>query len=366
MDIDSTDFRRQNAASPSKTPLAQSSRKRAIQEVEPEQPASFPSRKRRAISDTSGDDTLVSKTPMEMPLADPSRKRSIEDVEAAPPTTSTPKRRRMSPNSDSYELPLSNPFDPLERSTPSPLLGSVKTPTEDRTTGVMPDPISLGHESQSYGDPTTVVFRPYDTEKPSLGLGAESEALDSGTNPEAANTDDQSTARLRDHDAALDVDYEMQRRDNNGSVPSKPEPQGEHLVHVEEDRGDKTMDSKHLRCQTTSNVIQSNSDRTEQTATSIVIPVQIPQRNPVGYQELLQDGNAMNVPVIRNKRKGGHKPSTKGPKAPQLETQREQGKRKPLTEGRNNWASKQQREQQAYVGRLRSGIGDRKHKEPSK
>ena len=137
-------------------------------------------------------------------------------------------------------------------------------------------------------------------------------------------------------------------------------------MHVEEERGDKGMDSEHLRSQMTSNVIQSNGDRTEQTATSVLMPVQIPQRNPGGNQELLPDGDAIHVPVIRNKRKGGREPSTKGPKAPPPEPQREQGKRKPPNKGRKNWASKQQREQQAYVGRLRSGVGHRKHKEPSK
>ena len=43
-DIDSNDLIRQNSASPCKTPLTQPSRKRAIQELEPEQPVSFPSK----------------------------------------------------------------------------------------------------------------------------------------------------------------------------------------------------------------------------------------------------------------------------------------------------------------------------------
>lgn len=166
--------------------------------------------------------------------------------------------------------------------------------------------------------------------------------LDGGTNSEPTDTDDQPTAHLRDHDAALDVGNEMQKRDNDGSIPSKPEPQGEHHVHVGEDRRDKAVDSERLRSQMTSNVIQSNGDRTEQTATSVAIPVQIPQRNPEGNQELLPDGDAMHVPVIQNKHKRGRKPSTK---APPSEPQREQGKRKPPTKDRKNWASKQQREQ---------------------
>ena len=107
-----------------------------------------------------------------------------------------------------------------------------------------------------------------------------------------------------------------------------------------------------------------SGDRTKQTAIAIVILLQIPQGQSAANQELSPDEGRMNVPVIQRKRKGGRKPKSR--EASQSVPQLEQGKRKPSTKGRKNRQSKPEREKQAYVGRLRSGVGERKHETPSK
>ena len=351
MDIDPEDIAYQTSTSPTKTPPADPSRKRRIDEVEDEQPANSPSKKRRASPGAVGDDSLISGPPSKTSLAEFSRKSSIEGVEDAPPATSSPKRKRTPREFNGKDLASSSPFDPSERSTPTPFTRSEKP---------------LRQESPSYEDPTTVVFRSNVTKWPALQSGSQSEATDGRRNPEASITDDQPTADLRDHDAALNGSSETQEPGNDGLGPPEPDSQGERPVHPEEDPNDMIIDFENPRDQTTINVVHDSGDRTKQAAIAVVIPLQIPQGQPAADQELSPDEGTMNVPVIQRKRKGGRKPGTKSRKAPQSVPQLEQGKRKPPTKGRKNRQSKPEREQQAYVGRLRSGVGERKHKMPSK
>ena len=354
MDVDSDDRGRPT------TSLATSSRKRSIEEAEYEQHARFPTKRMRASSGSSGEDSVRSNNPKETPLVEPSRKRSIGDVADVPPITSMHKRQRLSPKTDSG-LPPSSPFDPPEQSTPSLLPRQDQTPTEASTTDEMPDPTRLGHQFPSYEDPTTVIFKPNDARNLIVGSGPQSGVIGDGRNLEATNTESRSTVHTR---AAFNVDNQSQEHDNNIHTPIKPEPQDKHRVHVEDDQEDTTVDSEHSRDRTTSPIIQGSNDRGEQTAVSVVLPV--PQHSLVANQELLRDQDTTNIPVMQNKRHRGRKPGIKGANISQSGSQRRQGKRKPSTRIRKNRVSKPQREQQAYVGRLRSGVGDRKHKKPSK
>lgn len=403
MDKDSDSFKHQKSASPPKIPLVDPSRKRGIEGVDDEQPASSPYKKMRVSSDTCGDEPLVSSPPVETPLvefsrkssiedvedalptsspsesrqipsssggdepltsspftetprADPSRKRSIEDVEGAPPTTSSPKRKRTSPNPGGSEVPLSSPFDPLERSTHNHFPRLKKIPIEDRSRGRTTDPAPLRQESPSCEDPNTVIYRPNDVEVPALKSGSQTDATDAGRNPNG-----QPTAHFRDRGAALNGSSETQKPGNDGPVPPEPESQGENHIHVKEDSDDMVIDSENPRDQTTIHVMHNGGDRTVQTAISVVIPVQIPQRQVAANQEHPPEGDSMNVPVTQRKRKGGRKLGPNGRNAPQSEP-----RRKPPTKDRKNRQSKPERQQQTYVGRLRPGVGERKHKKPSK
>ena len=159
---------------------------------------------------------------------------------------------------------------------------------------------------------------------------------------------------------------ETQERDDDGLTPIKSESQDEHDIHVEEEGVDTPMEPEHPRDHMASNVIQSSGDRREQTAISVVVPIQQSQHNATADQQLSRDPNTLNVPIVRNKRNGGRKPNTEGANVPLPDSQRKQEKRKPPTNGQKNRTSKPERDQQTYVGRLRSGVGDRKHKKPSK
>ena len=365
MDVDSDNIRHQTPISSNTTPQAQSSKKRNNEEVGDEQQARPLYKKRRVLSDNSGDASVVSNTPEKTSLADPSRKRNIADVEDEPPTISIPKRKRVSPDSGNG-LPLSSPFNTPERSTPSPLPRLDERPTEDLTTGARPDTMRLGHESPSYENPTTVIFRPNDTARPDLRLGLQPQPINKGRIAEGTNTYNQSIAPPSSHGAVMDACNETQERDNNGLTPTNSESQDEHDIHVEDERVNETIETEHPRDQMASNVIHSSGDRREQTAISVVIPIQQSQHNETADQRLSRDLNTTNVPIVRNKRNGRRKLNTKEANIPLSDSQRKQEKWKPPTKGRKDRGSKPEREQQTYVGRLRSGVGDRKHKRPSK
>ena len=108
------------------------------------------------------------------------------------------------------------------------------------------------------------------------------------------------------------------------------------------------------------------TDRQEQNAISVIIPLRIARYESGEAQELSLDVDTVNIPVTRNKRKRGRKLSTKGRKVPQSEPQHKIWERKSSAKGRELRQQKPKREQQAYVGRLRSGVGKRKHNKPSK
>lgn len=360
MDVDSDSFTSRTPPSQSKTALAPSLKKRSFAEVEVEQPAIFPSKKRRALLVTSsGNDSLVLNPLEETPQADLSRKRGIEDLEDAPPTASTPKRQRTTLSLGIKEFPTSSPFDPPERSTPSPLSRPDETPTEDMTIDITSVRTPLGPEPPSYEDPTTITFRPSGTVRSALTSGPRLEVIDNGINVEVTKTNHQQTVHLIDHGAAVSVENRTQEHGDNESTPIKTEPQDENHRHVEEDQGGTAADPEQSRNQMTSHAIRIGGNRTEQTATSVVIPVQRPQ-------QLSRDQVAMNIALVRNKHNGARKPSTEGPQVPRPESQGRQGKRKPPSKGRKSQARKPQRERQAYVERLRSGVGGRKHRKPSK
>lgn len=408
MGIESDDLGHQTSAPPIKFPLADPSRKRGIEGVGDEQPASSPSKKRRASPDTGDDDSLISSPPIEtlladssskrsienvenaspassscksrpMPsnsggdespmsspsteilLADPSGKRSIEEVKDAPPTTS-PKRKRTPPSSGGHELPPSSPLDPPERSTPTPF--PRKTPIKNRTRGEIsePSPLRQLQGCPAYEHPTTVILKPNHIAGPTLQSISQSEAGDGARNPKANNT----IVHLRDYDPTANGGSETQEPGNDRSVTPEPESRGQHDTHVEEDPDDLMIDSEHPRDQMTSNVRPNHGDRTVQTAVSVVIPLKTPQRQPAAKRELSAVEDTRKAPAIQRKRKSGRKPGTKGRKAPQSERQGEGEKRKAPNKDRKNQQSKPERELQAYVGKLRSGVGERKHRKASK
>ena len=354
MDLESDVFgHRASAPSSTKMPLADSSRKRGIEDVSDEQSASS-APKRRRTSDTVGNSSPISGPPMK-------RKRSIEEAEDAPPTTSSPKRQRTPPYSSGNELSPSSPFDPPERSTPTPSPRLDNTPTENRTRGELPDPAPL---HQEYEDTTTVVFRPSEVEEESaLQSGSQSEVMDRRRSPEARNPGDQPISRMRDHEAAPNGGSKTQKSGKAGPVLSEPNLQD---MPIEEDPDDMIIAPERTRDQRTIHFIQNRGDRTEQTAISVVIPLQTLRRQRAAIEDLSPDEDTIHVPVIQQNRKRGRKAGTKGRKAPKSKSQLDQKKRKPPTKGRKNRQSKPERESQAYVGRLRSGVGGRKHKKPSK
>ena len=190
--------------------------------MEDEQPAIF--HLRALLATSSGNNSLVSNPPEETLLADSSRKKGIEDLEDALPTASTPKRKRMTPSFSNDELPISSPFDPPERSTPSPLSHLDETPTEGKRTDAMPVRTPRDLEPPSYEDPTTIIFRPNGTVRPAFTSGPHSEAIDNGRNAEVTKTDNQPTAHLSDHGAAVNVDNRTQERDDDELTPINIEP----------------------------------------------------------------------------------------------------------------------------------------------
>lgn len=113
MDVDSDSLRCQTPIYSNTIPLTQPSKKRYNEEAEDKQQARPVSKKRRTLSDTSGDASLVPNTHEETSMADPSRQSNISDVGNESPTISIPKRKRVSPDS-SNRLPPSSPFDPPE------------------------------------------------------------------------------------------------------------------------------------------------------------------------------------------------------------------------------------------------------------
>ena len=341
MDLDSDVFRHRARASPTKMPLADPSRKRGIEDASDEQPASYTYKRRRTSPDTVGDNSPISGPPMK-------RKNSIEDVKVAPPTTSWSKRQRTLPDFDGNELSPSSPFEPPERSTPTPSPHSDDTPSKNRARGELPDSALLHQECE---DPTTVIFRPNEIEEESA-LQSDSQ---SERNPEATSPDDQPTLHLRDHEAALNGGSETQK---SGRATLQ---EGDYIP-IEEDPDDTIIESERTRDQRTIPFTQNRGDGTEQTAISVVIQ----QRQAAANEDLQPDEATTQVPVIQQNRKRGRKVGTKGRKAPKSEPQLDQKKRKPPSNGRKNRQKKPERESQAYVGRLRSGVGGRKHKKPSK
>lgn len=410
MDIDSDILGHQTSASPNNIPPADPSRKRGIEDVEEEQPISSSSKKRRASPDTSGDDPLISSPTRELPLADyprnstiedmedilpasfpsknnllstysgddesptssaftetqpadPSDKRIIEEVEDAPPTTSS-KRKRTPPNSGGNELAPSSPFDPPEMSTPTSFPYLDKRLMESRTRGEIPDLAPL--RQPSYENPTRLIPRPKDIEGPDLLSGPQSDSTGGRRSSEKTNTNDLPTANLGDHDASLIGGGETQRSAHDIPVSLDLESRDDNHVDVEENPDHMGIDFEHRKDQTSTNFKPITGDRTVQRAISVVIPLQTWQRQLAEDLELSPDDDTTMVPVIQNKRKGERKPGTQGRKGPQSKPQREQGQSQPLTSVRKNRKSKPERERQAYVGRLRSGVGGRKHKKPSK
>lgn len=306
MDLDSDVSGHQAEAPPTKMPLADSSGKRGIEEVSDEQSASSASKRRRTSPDSVGDSSPVFGPPVEW-------ERSIENVENAPPTTSSPKRQRTPPHYSGNDLSPSSPFDPPERSTPTPF------PRLDNP---------------------------------------QSDAIEGRRDPEATNPDDPPIPNLRDHEAALNGGSETQHSGKDGPVPPEPNLQNDFQTPIKEDP-DTIIESERP-------IIYNRDDGTKRSAISVVIPVQSPQHQPAAYEDLSPDELTLDIPVVRRKRKRGRKLGTNGRKAPKPEPQFDQRKRKPPTNGRRNRQPKQEHEAQAYVGRLRSGVGERKHDKPSR
>ena len=338
------------------TPPSNSTTTSSVEEVEDASPARPSSESRRTLSYSVGNGPPVSSTSTGAPLADPSRKRSIENVEHAPLTNSPPKRQRTLPKYGDDDLLPSSPFDPPERSTPTPSPSLFQTRTKNGKRGNSPS--LLRPESLSYEDAATIIFRPNNIAGPAFQPGSQSEATGDGSNSEVRDTDGRPYGRF--HHSTLDGGSETQDPNNAGSGPvsqseplikaeedpsqsdsemqdpnnagSGPVSQSETFIKIEEeeDSGHMIMDFEPFRNQRTSPVMQNSGGGQEQRAIGVVIPLQIPQPQPAANQER-------------------RKPRGKGGKARHTEPQ---GKRKPQTRSG----------QQAYVGRLRSGVGGRKHK----
>ena len=125
------------------------------------------------------------------------------------------------------------------------------------------------------------------------------------------------------------------------------------------------MDSENPRDQTTDHVLENGGDRTVQTAISVIIPMQKPQRQAAANQAPSSDEDNANDPLLQRRGKEGQKSGPKGRKASNSKPQRKQGKRE-STMGQKNRQLKPESQQSAYMRRLRSGVGERKQRKPSK
>lgn len=340
-DIGFDAFGHQAEASPTEMPLTDLSKKRGIEDVSDELSASSASKRRRTSPDLVGDSSPVSGPPMEW-------NGGIADVNNAPPATSSPKRLRTPPYYAGNDLSPSSPFDPPERSTPTPFPRSDVTPTKT-----------------SYEDPTTVIFGPNEMEEePAPQSAPQSEETDGRRNPEVTNPDDPLMADLRDHEAAMNSGSDTRQPGKGEPVP--PEPNVQHDDHTPIKEDPEIIESERPRDQRTSSFTQNRGDRAGQTAISVVIPLQRPQHQPAECEDLSADELTLDVPVIRRTRGRGRKPGTNGRKAPKPEPHFDQRKGKTPAHGRKNRQPNQEYEPQPYVGRLRSGVGQRKHDKPSK
>ena len=347
------------------TPTAGSSKDGSVEGMEDAVSRQIRSEIWQVPVETDDNESTASSSSTETTLSAASMKRSVEDMEDVLLETSTPKRRRSSSNSASTQPPPSSPFNPPERSTPSVLLNSDKTPSENGTIGAMPDPAPLEQDAPLNENPTAVTFRPNDTEELALPSSSQTEANMDGRNLQLTNTDDQS-ANLEDPGATRNGGSEMKEHGTNTSVSREPESRNERYIRTKDDPDDMATDSLNPRDQRTTHLVQDCGNSTEQPAIGVFIPSQIPQRIPTANQELPINEDIANIPVIRNKHKRGRKPSNKSRKTPQSVPQRQQERLKPRTRGQKARQLKPENGQQAYVGRLRPGIGERKHKKPSK
>ena len=221
----------------------------------------------------------------------------------------------------------SRPYSPDD--LPQPIFSprSHETSTENRAKDSTPDPLSWSKES-SYEppEPDPAFLGPYEPPEP---------------------------------------DPASLRQESPSCEPPEPESQGETRIHLRVESDDIAMDSENPRDQTTEHVMGNGGGRIVQTAISVIIPMQRPQRQAAANQAPSSDEDNANGPLFQRRAKKAQKPGPKGRKAVNLEPQRKQGKHA-STMGRKKWQMKPESQQSAYVGRLRPGIGERKQRKPGK
>ena len=259
----------------------------------------------------------------------------------------------------SNELRPYNPDD-----LPQPIFSprSHSTSTEDRAKGGTPDPPAWSKESS---------YEPPEPDLPSLGEESPYEPPE----PDLASLRQESPFERPEPDPPslrqdslcepLELDSASLRQEFPSYEHPEPESQGETRIHVEEKSDDIAMDSENPRDQTTEHVVESGGGRIVQTAISVIIPMQRPQRQAAANQAPLSDAENANGSLLQRRGKNAQKPGPKGRKASNSEPQRKQGKRE-STMGRKNRQLKPESQQSAYVGRLRPRAGGRKQRKPSK
>ena len=285
----------------------ESPRKKRIEEVEVEfeSPASSATRKRRALPSTTSDYSSGCMSPKQMPMA-ASPKKGSNEYEEIPSQAGLPsKRRRASTKSGSDELFISSSATQIPRAG---IFKKTSIETVDKRYQTLPN----------YGIPQLLPSSPFDP-------------LERST-PVALRLSQESRVGT--------------------PSPSEAESQGEQYLREKENEAGHYRDGKISR------TLSTKADGSKETEMSVVVPLRTPQDALTTNQRLSADENTMIVP--RRKSKWRRKPGTTDQNAPKSESSRGQGKRK------RSRHSMTQREQQAYVERLRPQVGERKHKKPGK
>ncbi|KAM0805297.1 hypothetical protein BDR22DRAFT_389467 [Usnea florida] len=270
------------------------------------------------------------------------------------------------------------PYSPDDLPQPIYSPRSHETSTEDRAKGGTPDPPAWSKES-SYEppEPKPPSLReesPYEPPEPDPPFSREESPYEPPEPdppslrqepPSCEPPEPDPASRLRKSPCEpAEPDPASLRQESPCETP-EPESQGETGIHGREESDDIGMDSKNPRDQTTEHVLEHGGGRIVQTAISVIIPMQRPQRQAAANQAPSSDEDNANGPLFQRRGKKEQKPGARGRKASNSEPQRKQGKRA-STMGRNDRQMKPESQQSAYVGRLRPRVGERKQRKPNK
>ena len=252
------------------------------------------------------------------------------------------------------------PYSPDD--LPQPIFSprSHETSTKDRAKDSTPDPLSWSKES-SYEppEPDPAFLGPCEPPEPDpASLREELPYEPPEPDPASLRQESPSCEPPEPDPASL-------RQESPSCKPPEPESQGETRIHVRVESDDIAMDSENPRDQTTEHSLGNGGGRIIQTAISVIIPMQRPQRQAAANQAPSSDEDNANGPLFQRRAKKAQELQPKGRKASKSEPQRKQGKRA-STMGRKNRQMKPESQQSAYVGRLRPGVGERKQRKPGK